>query len=101
MLAHSRSLHGACFLMPKKNEEKKKLQTLSDMIEAIIRKNGGIAHLGVIYEEVETMRTGVSKATIRAVIRDACKGTLRRSTDKPRFVRIDKGVYGICSHIIP
>jgi hypothetical protein len=87
--------------MLKKQEKKQKSETLSDIIERIIRKNGGIAHLSLIYKEVEAIRPRVSKATIRAIIRDACKETLRRPTDKPRFVRIGKGVYGIYGYNNP
>ena len=77
------------------NEKEQKPQTLSDIIETIIRKNGGVADLSVIYTGVEVIRPGTSKATVRAIIRDACKETLRRYVDQPRFIRVGKGVYGI------
>lgn len=78
-----------------KNEKEQKPQTLLDIIETVIRKNGGVASLSVIYAGVEATRPGTSKATVRAIIRDACKETLRRYVDKPRFLRVDKGIYGI------
>lgn len=84
-----------------KNNKKKQKRTLCDIIEMIIRKHGGIAHLSLIYQKVEAIKPKVSKATIRAIIRDACEGTLRRSTDQPRFIRISKGVYGIYRHNKP
>jgi len=70
--------------------------TLLDIIEGIIRSHGGVAPLSVIYKEVGRLRPGVKEATIRAVIRDACMGTLRKATTgKPRFIRVKKGVYAL------
>ncbi|MEM2742315.1 MAG: hypothetical protein QXD95_09255 [Nitrososphaeria archaeon] len=78
------------------SEKKRTASTLLDIIEKIIRDNGGVAPLRTIYSEVIRIRPNVKTATIRAVIRDACLGTLRRATAaKPRFIRIKKGVYAI------
>jgi len=83
--------------MPRKRGEQN-TTTLLDIIELVIRKNGGVAPLSVIYKEVRNIRPKVSKATIRAVIRDACVGTLRKPTDTPRFVRVSRGVYAVCDN---
>jgi hypothetical protein len=83
--------------MPKKGKRQNNT-TLSDIIEMVIRKNGGTAPLSVIYKEVRALKPNVSEATIRAIIRDACVGTLRKSTDIPRFIRVNKGVYAVCDN---
>ena len=69
--------------------------TLLEIIEALIREKGGVADLKTIYQGVEAIRPETSKATIRAIIRDACVGSLRIHTNTPRFVKISQGTYGL------